>query len=514
MGGRVTDKARLALCDLLLPAALGAIAVLGFAPFGYYGLTWLALAGLIGLWWRATARRCAWRGFLFGLGLFGTGLHWPFVSVYHYGNAPLPLAVVLVCLLVVYLSLYPALIGLLCGAMRRLPDTLRALLFMPAAWLLCELLRDAGIIGFPWLSLGYTLTDAPVTGLAPLGGVYFLSFLLVMAAGTLVLLVAGSLVGRAVSVALIAVTPIVLWAVPAPTTWTQPVGEPLQVAIIQGNFPQDVKWDKAYFQPTLARYKRLTKQVDADVVVWPEVAIPTLIRYAQDYLRTIDTMAQAKGQTVLVGTLAQRQGTDMYYNAVLALGQGEGTYFKRHLVPFGEYFPLPEFAKRWMDAIDMRYSSFARGAIDQPLITAAGTKFGLSICFEDVFGDEVARTAPQAGVLVNVTNDAWFAGTVAAAQHLNISRMRALETGRVLLRAANTGISAVIGPAGRIIKRADQFEVAVIEATIQPRTGTTPYVRYGNAPLWAGAFVLVVVGLFGSEWLRRRKAAAVPEGGE
>lgn len=504
----LSTKARVGLCDVLLPAAFGVVAMFGFAPFGYYGLTWLALAGLIGLWWRASARRCAWRGFVFGLGLFGAGVHWPFVSVYHYGNAPLPLAVVLVCLLVTYLSLFPALAGAVSGAMRRLPDMLRALVFMPAAWLLCELLRDAGITGFPWLSLGYTLVDAPVTGLAPLGGVYFLGFLMVAAAGALVLLFIGSLADRAVSVVLIVVAPIVLWAVPAPTTWTHPVGEPLQVAIVQGNFPQNVKWDRDYFRPTLKRYKRLTKHIDADLVVWPEVAVPTIARYVPDYLRSIDRMAEFTGQTVLVGTLTEQPQTGSYYNTVLALGTGSGVYRKRHLVPFGEYFPLPDFVKGWLDAINMRYSSFARGVVDQPLITASGVKLGLSICFEDVFPDEVARAVPEAGVLVNVTNDAWFAGTMAAAQHLNISRMRALETGRALLRAANTGISAIIGPAGRIIKRSDQFEIAVLKATIQPRGGSTPYVRFGNMPLWAGGGMLVVVGLLGSEW-RRRQASRV-----
>src|SRR5699024_2699294 len=173
----------------------------------------------------------------------------------------------------------------------------------------CELLRDAGITGFPWLSLGYTLTASPASGFAPIGGVYFLGFLLVAAAGALVLLVAGSLVGRAVSVVLIAITPIVLWAVPAPTTWTHAIGKPLQIAIVQGNFPQAVKWDRDYYRPTLKRYKRLTQHIDADVVVWPEVAVPTVARYAQDYLRSIDAMAEAKNQTVLVGTLTEKQGT-------------------------------------------------------------------------------------------------------------------------------------------------------------------------------------------------------------
>jgi len=499
---RLPRTLRSGLYDLLLPGALGALAVLGFAPFGYYGLTWLALAGLLGLWWRASVRRGAWRGFVFGWGLFGGGVHWPFVSVYHYGNAPLPLAVVLVCLLVLYLSLYPALAGALAAAMRRLPRTLWALLFVPGAWLLSELLRGWVMTGFPWLSMGYALTNAPIAGLVPLGGVFFIGALLVAAAGALALLLAGSLGARAVSVILIAVTPVVLWLVPPATSWTQAAGQPLSVAIVQGNFPQDVKWDRDYFLPTLERYRRLTETTDAELVVWPEVAIPTLERYVRNYLDDIDALAADKDQTVLVGTLTQQPDDGAYYNTVLALGANHGHYYKHHLVPFGEYFPLPDFAKRWMDAIDMRYSNFARGGVQQTPIEAHGVKLGMSICFEDVFGAEVAQSLPAAGVLVNVTNDAWFAGTIAADQHFNIARMRALETGRAMVRATNTGISGVIGPDGRVIERVGQFEVAVLEADVQPRSGMTPYVRYRNTPLWAAGLVLCVLGL-GWAGLRR-----------
>lgn len=492
------------LFDVLLPAFFGAVAVLGFAPFGYYGLTWLAMAGLMGLWWRTSARRGAWRGFVFGLGLFAFGLHWPFVSIYYYGHASFPVAVILVGLLVAYLSLYPALAGFLAGAMRRVPRVFWALLFVPGAWLLSELLRGWVMTGFPWLSLGYTLTDAPMAGLVPLGGVFFVGTLLVAASGLLVLLLAGSLAGRLTSVVLIAITPIALWLVPPPTTWTHPTGDKLSVAIVQGNFPQSVKWDRDYFQPTLSRYRRLTDSSYADLVIWPEVAIPAVASNVHSYLAMIDFQASLKSQTVLVGTLTQQHTTGKYYNTVIALGQSSGQYHKRHLVPFGEYFPLPAFAKDWLDAINMRYSSFARGDFDQSPIQVDGTKLGVSICFEDAFGAEIARSMPQAGVLVNVTNDAWFGGTIALAQHLNISRMRALETGRALLRAANTGISAVIGPAGHIIKTTDPLEVAVLEAKVQPRGGMTPYAHYGNTPLWLAGLILSALGLCLGGLLRYR----------
>src|SRR5699024_7934947 len=413
-----------------------------------------------------------------------------------------PLAVVLVCLLAAYLSLFPMLAGALAGAMRRLPRTAWALVFVPASWLLSELLRGWFMTGFPWLSLGYVLVDTPLTDLAPLGGVYFLGACVMAAAGALLLLLAGSVTGRLVSVMRIALTPVFLSWVPPAIDWTAPSGEPLRTAIIQGNFPQAVKWDRNWFQPTLDRYRRLTRQVDADLVVWPEVAVPTVARNVPDYLQAVSAAAHAKDQTVLVGVMTQHGDSDAYYNSVLALGAGSGRFDKRHLVPFGEYFPLPDFAKRWLDQLDMPYSNLGRGADHQEPIRTDDTELGLSICFEDAFGREVRRALPAADVLVNVTNDAWFIGTVAAAQHLEISRLRALEAGRPLLRAANTGISAVIGPTGRVLKRSNQLEIAILEATVQPRSGVTPYVRFGNTPVWFAALLLTALGL---AWGRRRR---------
>ncbi|HLQ85749.1 MAG TPA: apolipoprotein N-acyltransferase, partial [Salinisphaeraceae bacterium] len=420
----------------------------------------------------------------------------------------LALAVVLVCLLVAYLALYPALVGFVAGATRRLPRPLWALLFVPGAWLLSELLRGWVMTGFPWLALGYSTIDAPVMDLVPLGGVYFMSALVVAAAGVLVLLFLGSISARLISVLLIAVTPVMLWLVPPATSWTEATGTQLDVAIIQGNFGQDVKWDQDYLGPTLARYRRLTEATDADLVIWPEVAIPALARHVQDYLHSIDYLASNKNQTVLIGTLTRDANGTGYYNTILALGESHGEYHKHHLVPFGEYFPLPDFAKRWLDVLEVRYSTLARGSLQQEPIRIGSTSLGASICFEDVFGEEVMQALPQAGLLVNVTNDAWFTGTIAAAQHFEISRMRALEAGRVLLRAANTGISGIVAASGRAIRKTHENEVAVIEAVVQTRTGATPYVRFGNWPLWAAGVFLTALGL-GWAGLQRRRGASV-----
>lgn len=490
--------------DLGLPVLLGGLATLGFAPFGYYGLTLIALIGLFALWWQVPPARAALRGFVFGLAHFGSGVYWTFVSTYYYGGAPLPMAVALVCLLTIYMALYPAAIGAFAGYTRTWPRTLWALVFVPGAWLFAELVRSWVMTGFPWLSLGYSLIDAPVSALAPLGGVYFLSALLVAAAGCVALLFAGSLLARAVAVAVIALAPLALWSVPPAAAWTQTKGDALNVDIVQGNFTQDVKWRRDIFATTLERYRALTERSDADLVVWPEVAIPAPANRVRPYLDEIAALAGDRDQAVLAGTLVHESDDAPYYNAVLALGAGEGRYYKRHLVPFGEYFPVPDFVKSWLDGIDMRYSDFGFGAEDQPLIQAHGVKLGLSICFEDAFGYEVAKALPQAGVLVNVTNDGWFARTTAAAQHLQIARMRALEMGRPMLRAANTGISAIIDYDGRVRRRTPQFTVANIEARVQPRRGATPYVRIGDTPLWIAGFVLVGLGLLGAALAGRK----------
>lgn len=497
---------RALLLDLLAPALLGATATLGFAPFGWYGLTLVALVGLVALWWPATTRRGAWRGFVFGLAHFGTGVYWTFVSTYYYGGAPLPMAIALVCLMAVYMALYPAFVGAVAGYTRRLPRTLWAILVVPGAWLLAELVRSWVMTGFPWLSLGYSLIDAPVTSLAPIGGVYFLSTLMMASAGIVVLLFAGSIVARALAVVLIGLAPLGVWMMPPALEWTQPQGDPIRVDVLQGNFGQAVKWQRDMLMPTLDRYRTMTERSKADLVVWPEVAIPAPANRVEPYLAGIDQLASDRDQTVLAGVLVHDNADAPYYNAVLALGASEGRYNKRHLVPFGEYFPVPNFVKRWLDGIDMRYSDFGFGADDQPLIDVDGVKIGVSICFEDAFGYEIAKALPAAGVLVNVTNDAWFTGTTAAAQHLEIARMRALEAGRPMLRAANTGISAVIDYDGRLRERTPEFEVAHIESRVQPRSGLTPYMRIGDGPLWIAGFVVTGLSLLGGLLLNRREA--------
>lgn len=490
--------------DFITPLLLGGLATLGFAPFGWYGLALLALAGLVALWWQAGPARAAWRGWLFGLANFGSGIYWIYISAYHFGGAPQAVAVFLPVLLSIVLALFIAATGAVAGFTRHLPRTLWALLVVPAAWLFFELLRSRIGTGFPWLSMGYTLTGSPLTMLPPVIGVYGLSALMVAGAGALALLLAGSICARLTVVVLAALLPVVLWGLPPASHWTQPAGQPIRVAIVQGDIPQGLKWKPGMLNPTKRAYRDLTESTSARLVVWPEMSIPALKQRVQGYLDSLDADLAAHDQTVLVGVLEEKNRNAPLYNTVVALGAGHGYYYKRHLVPFGEYFPVPDFLLPLLKGIHMQFSNFTPGPQKQQPIVVDGVTLGLSICFEDAFDYEIRKALPAAGILVNVTNDAWFVDSTETDQHFQISRMRAMESGRPMVRASNTGESAFIGPTGRVLEKIPYGQRKVIEMDIQPHSGETPYTRYGDMPLWIVSVIICLLGLGGATFLTRR----------
>ncbi len=483
--------------DSLLPILLGLCATLGFAPWGWYVLTLLAPAGLLGLWAGVSARRAAWRGFLFGVAHFAFGLYWVYISIYQYGGGPLWLAWLLVLVLASYLAIFPALIGY---ALRRWFDREKvvvALLVLPLLWMLAELLRGWLFTGLPWLSLGYSVMDTPLSRLAPVAGVYALSAAMVVVSGTFWLLMTGQVRERGFAMLALLMLSLLVAGLPTPLRWTQDSGDPVGVSLVQGSIPQELKWRPGRRQMTQAHYYALTEpEWGRRLIIWPEVAIPALRHQVQDYLDEMDALANASGSTLLVGVLVRDQPEGPLYNAMLSLGVDRGSYYKRHLLPFGEYFPAPKFLLDVGSILGLQYSDFSSGPRDQAPLRLGTEVLGLSICFEDVFGRDIRRDLPLAGLLVNVTNDAWFDDSAALHQHLQIARMRALEMGRTLLRVANTGVTAVIGPDGKIELSSPPFEANVLRAQVMPRSGQTPYVRWGDGPLWglslAGLLFLAV----------------------
>lgn len=471
---------------------------LAFAPYGLSAVAVLSIAVLFASWFAVNPRRAFVRGGLFGLGMFGAGVSWVHISIHTFGGVPLALSLMLTIMLVAYLALFPALLGWVLAKLfpgqSVYAARLKLLWIMPAAWVGFELLRGWLFTGFPWLSLGYSQIETPLRGYAPWFGVYGVSWSVAVTSGLLVLVIFGRIISFRLAYAGLL---LVVWAMGywlTTTQWTQSQGEPLQVSLLQGNVSQDLKWLAEVRQPTIDLYTDLTRQNwGSDLIIWPEAALPDFYHRAQTVLDQLSIEAREHGASLLVGTLYLDQESRRYYNSMVALGAEPDFYHKRHLVPFTEYLPLRNILGGLVDFMKVPMSNFSSGEKDKRTLRAAGHQIGISICFEDAFGEEVIEALPDATLLVNVSNDAWFGDSIAPHQHLQIARMRALEAGRPLLRATNTGVSAVVDYDGSIIAMEPQFQVAVVKATVQPRAGVTPYALGGNALVldFVGAVLLL-----------------------
>ena len=508
MGG-ATGKSRLpAVRDPALAFGFGAITVAGFAPFYLFALPVLTLAALFGLCERATKHRGRFLlGLIWGLGCFLGGVSWVYVSLHDFGAMPAPLAALAAFLLCVLLALCPGLACLAAGVVGRTTIT-RALLAFPAMWGLSEWIRGWYFTGFPWLALGYSQAPAsPLAGFAPVLGVYGVSLATTLSAGLVYL--AWRL--RRSRQALAAITALaVLWSGGAALKaheWTRPLGEPVSVSLIQGNIPQEMKWREDQVRATLDTYLRLIESTDSRLIVLPETALPLYLQdIPPDYLARIAAHASAKGADVLIGLPEYGAGKDEYFNSVISFGTSpQQTYRKHHLVPFGEFVPLKSLFGWFVETVAIPLLDFSRGALGQQPLAVAGQKVAVNICYEDLFGEEIIRQLPEATMLVNVSNVAWFGDSLAPAQHLQISQMRALETGRPMLRATNTGMTAAIDPRGRIQAIAKPFTEAIVRTEVQGYTGATPFVRIGNY----GVLVLCGV-LLAAALVARSKAAPLP----
>ncbi len=466
--------------DEPVPAVLGALAVLAFAPFGQWWLLPLLLAVL--LWWlEARTPRAAFRaGLAFGAGLFGVGISWLWHSIHVIGQAPLWLAALVLLALVAIMALYHGLALML--VVRLAPrGPLRWLIAFPAAWVLVEWLRGWLASGFPWFSLGYAATDSPLAVLAPVVGVHGLSAVLLLIAGGLYASLAWR-DARAVRVTIgFAVLVSALYGA-SHQDWTAPTGRTLRAALVQSNIPQAIKWDPDQVQPTLDRLRDLTlAQTGVDLVVWPEAAVPLLWHEIPPAF--LAEVAGADRPPLVLGSLLWEPDGDRYYNAVVVAGRTPQFFRKRKLVPFAEVFPVPDWVREYLRLMALPYSDFSRGPAGQPPLEVAGTRLGASVCFEDAFPDAMMDALPGAELLVNVSNDAWFGDSIGPHQHFQIARLRAREAGRPLLRATSTGITAAVDHRGHELGRAPQFEATVLTVTVEPRTGLTPYARFRDLPL-------------------------------
>ena len=474
--------------------AAGALTPLSFSPFHLWPLAPLALAALFVMLDGCTSREAARRGWLFGIGMFGAGVSWVYSSFQYNHIGPL-VAAPLTVAFVLFLALYPGFAAWLAArAVPRAPGV-RLLLMLPACWCLSEWLRGWLFTGFTWLQLGYGQIDGPLAALAPVAGVHGAGLATALSGGVL----AWALLRRDRVAAVATAVLLLAWLALVPArdlAWSTPAGAPLSALLVQGNVPQDQKWLPAMRQPTLDRYLHMTREAGfADIVVWPETALPDLLRRLDGFIAGVGAEAQAAGAGLLMGAPSFDLERRTYFNTMVLAGNGSGLYHKRHLVPFGEFLPLDRWLRPITDAIGIPVADFSPGPPAQPLLRLAGYPVSMTICYEVTFGNEVARDLPEAALLVTVSNDAWFGESIAPAQHLQIARMRALETGRWMLRATNTGISAYIDPHGRVRSRTPQFEPAILAAEVVPMRGATPYVRVGDWPVLALALALAVAAL-------------------
>ncbi len=487
--------------------ASGAALSLAFAPGSLFPLAVICPAMLTLLWEGAPPRRAAALGFAFGAGLFLSGTYWIYTAVHVFGRAPVWLAVFLMLGLVAIMAAYYALAGWLLARFLPRAGATRRLLALPSLWVLMEWLRGWLFSGFPWLETGYAHSDSPLAGFAPLGGIHLVTLASMVTAGALV---SGLLGGTRERVTAL-VAAVLVWTTGAALrehSWTEPRGREISVAIVQGAIPQDLKWEESHRNETLRLYRRMTEQaLGTDLIVWPEAALPSLAHEVGPYLASLWGEAEAEGSDLMLGLLRYDELTGRYYNGLLALsGEEAGWYYKRRLVPFGEFFPVPGFVRRWMRLMSLTYVDMSPGAEDQPPLKAAGQKVGVTICYEDAYGSEQLAVLDEATLLVNVTNNAWFGDSTAPHQQLQMARFRAMEAGRYLVRATSNGISGIIGPDGTVIERAAQFVPEVLEGSVRPFTGLTPYARTGNWPV----LVLALCLLASAAYVGRRRGKPQP----
>jgi len=484
------NKITNSLLGEVLSLVAGMLLTLAFAPFGQSWLAVLSPALLLLLWLNMSPRRAFFRGWLFGIGLFSTGIYWVYISIHTYGNASVSLASFITISFIAFLALFPAANGYLLNRSFKENNAAKILLAFPTIWVILEWFRSFLFSGFPWLFIGSSQINTPLKGYAPLFSVYGVSLAVVLSSAFLVhfcIKRTYSDLGKGLFIWIIggALTFI---------TWTSPLRNPFPISLVQGNISQDVKWSVDQVQPTLDRYKALTEaHWQSKMIIWPEAAIPLTVQLADTFIDEMSRLAAEHHTTLITGVPMKVPDNEGYYNTIITLGQGRGIYLKRRLVPFGEYTPFPQVLEKILGKLDIPMSDFIPGKkMPEPLI-AHGMKVSAFICYEIAFPEQVRNSDPDVGLILAVSNDAWFGHSVAQAQHLQIAQMRALEMGRPVLFVSNTGITAFIRSDGTVQSEAPPFTTTVLTDTVQARQGKTPWQRWGLDPMMLTWIVMLVM---------------------
>lgn len=468
------------------PLLAGLICVLAFAPFNFYPLAVVGLIALLISWRNTSKGRAFWRGLLYGIGLFSGGVYWIYISIHQFGNAPAIAALALTALLIVALALFPAFVGYLLMRFFYGCSFMHYLWAFPALFSTIEWTRSWIFTGFPWLSLGYSLTNSPFKFLAQYGGVFLLTFFIAQFSGGLVYAFYNK--GKArywvITYLIIISAAIVCLRFQTPTHAS---GKEATVNLIQGNISQSLKWNPKQAQATLERYEEMSKGYQDSLIIWPEAAIPLPRDQAQSFLTKQTQMLDKDNNGLITGIpIASADGAS-FYNGAIALGAAHGDYYKRHLVPFGEYFPAPKLTRLVLAWLKIPMSNFSVGEINQEKITYQDLSIATFICYEIIFPEEALNFSNEANVLLALSDDAWFGRSTAQAQQLQMTQMRAIEMGRYVISATNNGLTAVIDPQGIITGQAAAYTQATLVAHVTPMEGNTFWMKHRMGPallLW------------------------------
>lgn len=494
---------------ILFALVSGSIAVFAFAPFHIWALSLLSYLGLIALFVDLAPKRAAAIAFFWGLGFFGAGVHWIYISLLQYGNLSPVIAIFIVLLFSCYLSLYPALFAYLVQRLSKPYSFIQLVVTVPVIWQLTEFLRGWILNGFAWLELGYSQLNSPLHVLIPVGGILFLNLLIPLLCGLILYLFHHrnawhrrdyllGITGTMLFIGLLVSLSFVSW------TQTDPRRH-ANFALIQGNVKQSIKWNPNQLTTTLQDYDRLTQQnlPDSDIIIWPEAAVTDTEFSQQNYLKTLDKQARHFHHSIALGIIDRQfvGNRARIYNSLIVLGNKtpyqypeQNRYNKRHLVPFGEYVPLRQILSPLAHLLNIPMASMSAGQNKQPQLYIRGFHFATVICYEIILPELVwSAYTPDTDFILTVSNDSWFGNSIAPWQHLQMAQARALELGRPLLRSTNDGITAVVDHNGKIIKQLPQFRQAVLTINLSPTIGQTPFGRFGALPYWIITWGLVLI---------------------
>ena len=483
---------------------LGLSLILAFAPFSFYPLAILVPMGLLACIINQTPKQALRTGFAFGVGFFSAGTYWLFISLHQVGQVPALLSLGILGSLVAVLASFPALTCYLTNRWYADYPATQVMLAFPALWVASEWLRSWVGDGFPWLFLGYSQTVSPLRGFAPLLSVYGVSLVTLMMSGLLfyaVLQFRRNKGWAGLSSLLVVMTFLVSGMLLSHFSWTKPNHKPLTVSLIQGDIPQTLKWSPDSLRLSFDRYLQLSAPWwgKSDLIIWPEAAIPLPLQIAHQFINDMDVAAKNSHTHLVLGIPVQNPNGAGFYNAMVELGSNKAIYQKRRLVPFGEYVPLAGIASHVLDFLKVPLPEMQSGREKQAPFMVGDLKINPSICFEIAFPELITMRDKQTGLLLSITNDAWFGHSIAQALHLQMAAMRAIELGRPLLLTSNDGLTAIINAHGDVTALAPAYIPTVLHGTVQPMIGTTPWMKHGIDALLLLLINLLFVARF-KQW--------------